>query len=94
MPRTNLAIPFFLKDKLKPHGIKWDITSKTWYWEEKKEDDEMPDILSKYIETDVDITYEEKDEYKAQFTSLRFDRPRKTWVCSAEDYNRICEYRK
>jgi hypothetical protein len=89
MTRVNLAIPFFKKDKLKQFKPKWDITLKTWYFE----GDNMPDELKPYIEQIVDVSYEDKDEYKALFPSMKFDKNEKSWKCSTEDYEKIMKYR-
>ena len=90
MTRYNLAIPFYLKDKLKTFKTKWDMVNKTWYWE----GDKLIPELEKYEESIVDIEYDEKDEYKALFTSLKFDKNIKSWKCSREDLSKIEKYRK
>ena len=88
--RTNLAIPFALKNKMKEQypKLRWDMEEKTWYYEE-----ELPEGLNKYVETSVAIKYDERDEYKAQFTSLKWCKTGKTWKCSTEDLEKIKKYR-
>lgn len=89
--RNNLAIPFFLKNKLREQypKLRWDAEKKTWYFI-----GELPDGLKKYIETPIDIKYEERDEYKAQFTSLKWNKEIKSWICSADDFEKIEKYRE
>lgn len=92
MTRYNLAISFFLKDMVKKsHPIEFDKELKTWFLEI---DDELPEDLEKYREMFVDISYEERNEYKAQFNSLRWDRNEKSWKCSKEDFEKIDTYRQ
>ena len=92
MTRYNLAVSYFLKDKLREKfKISWDGLRKNWYFET---DGELPEGLLKYQETEVDISYKDRNEYKAQFNSLRFDRDLKSWVCSLEDFEKIQKYRE
>ena len=91
MNKQNLAIPFSLKDEVKKsHPIKFDGGLKTWYIEYP---DKLPDDLVKYIETYVDVQYEEREEYKAKFKSLQWDGQAKSWKCSREDAEKIEAYK-
>ena len=85
MTRTNLIIPYSLKDELKQYKPRWDVECKTWYYE----GDNIPEELEKYVEKVVDIPYKDKDVYKKLYSSMKFDRARKTWLVSTEDYEKI-----
>lgn len=75
-----------MKDELKKtYKIKWDADKKLWYYEGEK----IIDGLKKYTIKKIDIDYDDKDEYKLNYKSLKWDAKIKTWLCSLEDYNKI-----
>lgn len=89
--RYNLAIPYAAKDIVKEtYPIRFDPEQKSWYYECKGE---LPKDMIKYKECLVDIKYDEKDDYKAKFSSLRWNSKEKSWVCSAEDFEKIQKYK-
>lgn len=76
---------FFEKEMVKSFGAKWDAKVKKWYFE----GDEIKPELEQYLETDVDIAYEDKDEYKDKY-SIKWDSQNKNWYTSklvAEEIN-------
>ena len=84
MTKTDLSIPFNKKDELKQYKIKWDAEKKIWYFDGEEE---LPKELEPYISKYVDIKFEEKDLFKSKFKSMSFDRIKKLWRMSMEDYN-------
>ena len=78
----DLTIPYNKKDELKPLKIKWNTERKTWYFD----GDELPEELKPYASKYVDISYEDKDLYKAKYPSMSFDGIKKMWRMSMEDY--------
>lgn len=90
MTRHNLAIEYSMKDKIKEkHPIKFDFEQKLWFYE-----GDLPEDLMKYRQMSVDIKYDDRDEYKAKFKSLFWDRSEKSWKCSTEDFEKIEIYRQ
>lgn len=87
--RTNLCIPFEMKEELKKEGIKWDSKLKTWYIDNEK----IPENLVKYVATEVFIDYEDKDYFKSKVKTMRWDTINKKWLVSQEDFDKIMKFR-
>jgi hypothetical protein len=80
---TYLLIPFEAKDELKKlYNIKWDTEKKLWFI------GELVDGLKPYTIKDIFVKYEDKDEYKANLPSMKWDATRKRWTCSLKDYEK------
>lgn len=77
-----LSIPFDKKDELKPLKIKWNAGQKSWFFQ----GGELPQELEKYKSIYVDIPYDDKEIFKSKFPSMSFDKERKSWKMSMEDY--------
>eukprot|EP00960_Hanusia_phi_P043750 756227-Hanusia_phi.AAC.1 len=82
--KIYLLVPFDERNIAKEHKAKWDPEEKLWYCLKT-----IPKELEKYEMTYVDIPYDEKDEYKEKYKSLRWDKNAKSWICSLEEYNMI-----
>lgn len=93
MTRINLVIPFSLKNQVKEQHpkIRWDMNKKTWFY--NNENNDMPEDLKKYTEMSVKIKYEDREEYKNLFNSLKWCQEEKTWKCSFDDFLKIQKYR-
>ena len=76
-----LLVPNEKKDELKAlYKIKWDTQSKLWYA------DEMVEALEPYKIMKIQVEYDDKDDYKLRYKSMRWQTTDKTWTCSYEDY--------
>ena len=87
---TYLLIPFEAKDELKKlYNIKWDTEKKLWFIGELVEANEvLAKQLKPYTIKDIFVKYEDKDEYKANLPSMKWDATRKRWTCSLKDYEK------
>lgn len=81
--RTYLLVPFDLKDKLKKEGIKWDSEKKLWYCLE------ITEKLKPFKASFVAIEYDEKDEMKSKYKSLRWNSTFKSWLVIEEDFQKM-----
>lgn len=81
--RTYLLVPFDLKDELKKEGIKWNNDKKLWYCIE------ITEKLKPYVCFFVDIEYDEKDEMKAKYKSLKWNGILKSWLVIKEDFEKM-----
>jgi len=81
--RTYLLVPFDLKDELKKEGIKWDNEKKLWYCIETTE------TLKPYVAFVVDVEYDEKDEMKKKYKSLKWNSSFKSWLVLGEDFEKM-----
>ena len=76
-----LLVPYEKKDELKTlYKIKWDIKTKLWYI------GEMVEGLEPYKIMKIQVEYDDKDDYKLRYKSMRWQTTDKTWTCSYEDY--------
>jgi hypothetical protein len=80
-----LLVPFEDKDNAKLMGCKWDSLNKTWYFI----GDYLPEELKKYKAYPVHVEYEDKDIFKSQYKSLRWNANKKNWLCNETDYRAI-----
>ena len=87
--RFNLCVPFSEKDSAKQFKPKWDDKLKSWYYVGES----LPEGLKKYIQKDVFIEYDEKDECKKLFPSMKWNAFDKNWSVSLEDYKTFLEWR-
>ena len=81
--RTYLLVPFDLKDELKKEGIKWDAEKKLWFCLK------ITETLKPYVASFVDVEYDEKDEMKAKYKSLRWNGAFKSWLVVQEDFEKM-----
>ena len=81
--RTYLLVPFDLKDELKKEGIKWDAEKKLWFCLK------ITETLKPYVASFVDVEYDEKDEMKAKYKSLRWNGAFKSWLVIGEDFEKM-----
>ena len=81
--RTYLLVPFNLKDELKKEGIKWDANKKLWY------SLEITETLKPYVLFFVDVEYDEKDEMKEKYKSLKWNGTLKSWLVNGEDFEKM-----
>lgn len=90
--RFNLCVPFAERSKVKQLDAKWDASLKTWFFE--GEGEELPEGLKKYEERDILIEYDEKDECKKLFPSMKWDIENKIWCVSQDEYTKCLEWRE
>ena len=81
--RTYLLVPFDLKDELKKEGIKWDAEKKLWYCLK------ITETLKPYVGFFVDVEYDEKDEMKEKYKSLKWNGALKSWLVLGEDFEKM-----
>ena len=84
-----LLVPYEKKDELKAlYKIKWDTQAKLWYTYE------MVEALEPYKIMKIQVEYEDKDDYKLRYKSMRWQTTDKTWTCSYEDYIKVIKNEK
>lgn len=82
--KTYLLVPFDLKDELKKtEKISWDADKKLWYCLK------ITEALKRYVAFFVDVEYDEKDEMKAKYKSLRWNSSLKSWLVNEEDFQKM-----
>jgi len=81
--RTYILAPFDLKDELKKEGIKWDAEKKLWY------SLEITEKLKPFVAFFVDVKYDEKDEMKEKYKSLKWNPSFKSWLVLKEDFEKM-----
>jgi len=84
MVNIYVVAPYELKDDIKTQKGRWDPERRMWYFI-----DRIPNEFKKYEMMYVDIPYSEKDEYKENHKSLRWEPESRKWICSLEDFNLI-----
>ena len=88
--RFKLCVPFAEKSIVKELKAKWDAQDKTWFYVGES----LPEGLKKYIQKDVFIEHDEKDECKKLFPSMKWNAFDKNWSVSLEDYKQFLEWRE
>ena len=84
MTKIFLQVPFNQKDEAKKAGAKWDTEEKEWYCE----GDITPE-LKKWTKCDVAVAPHDKENLKALFPSIKWNKKLYKWECSLEDYNKL-----
>ena len=82
--RIYLLVPFDLKDELKKtEKILWDTKKRLWYCLK------ITETLKPYVAFFVDVEYDEKDEMKEKYKSLRWNRTFKSSLVVEEDFEKM-----
>jgi hypothetical protein len=85
--KIRLIFPFEKNADVKKLGARWESESKYWYYPSL--DGTLPDELKEYKSYKVNIKYEDKEFFKPQLPSMRFDKEAKAWYVNQEDYDKF-----
>lgn len=82
--KIRLIFPFEKNAEVKKLGARWDADNKYWYY--PSIDGELPADLKEYKAYKVKISYDDKEFFRAQLPSMKFDKNIKSWFVNKEDY--------
>jgi hypothetical protein len=85
--RIRLLFPYSENANVKKLGARWDTENKYWYY--PSINGKLPEELEKYKLEYIQIDYDDKEYFKNDLKSMKWDKVKKLWMVNTEDYNKF-----
>jgi len=85
--QVRLLFPYAERQEAKKLGAKWNAEVKFWYYPSINGD--LPEELLKYKCNEIHVEYEDKEFWKQQLTSMKWDANKKVWLVNQADYEKF-----